>query len=103
MRRFLSFTLTLLYTTVFIVSPSIFAQASTGDATSKMFELIVPTTARTNEAFDVTVKAKNPDGTINTTYEGSIFFAVSPRESGATIPADLDGGGAEYKFTLSEQ
>lgn len=91
MRRFLSFTISLLYTAVFIGSPLVSAQGTNnGDATAPAFELIVPATARANEAFDVTVKALNSDGTTNTTYTGSISFSVSPLGSGATVPANID-------------
>jgi hypothetical protein len=66
--------------------------------------LVFPQTVRANEAFDVTVKALKPDGSINTTYEGSIFFSVDPSGSGAIIPSDLAAeDSTDYKFTLSEQ
>lgn len=68
MRRLLSFALIFTYTVLSSVSPLLFAQAAEGDPGADPFELIVPATARVNEAFDVTVKAKKPDGTINTTY-----------------------------------
>lgn len=104
MRRFLSSLTTTLYIIFFIVSPLVSAQgAPTGDASSPMFELTVPASARVNEAFDVTVKAKNTDGTLNTQYEGGIFFSVTPDGSGATIPANIESSDSEYKFTLSEQ
>lgn len=104
MRRFLSSITALLYTAVFIVSPVVVAQAAEWETPPPpAFDLVFPVTARANEAFDVTVKALKPDGTINTMYEGSIVFAVEPAGSGAIIPADLDGTGEEYKFTLSEQ
>ncbi len=103
MRRFFSSIIAILYAALFVVSPLVSAQAATGDATSPLFELTVPATARANEAFDVTVKAKNTDGTINTKYEGGIFFSVTPDGSGATIPANIESSDSEYKFTLSEQ
>lgn len=69
---------------------------------------MLPATARANEAFDVTVKALKPDGTINTTYEGSIYFDVSSddsSDSGATIPADVnpDANSEPYKFKLDAE
>lgn len=63
----------------------------------------MPATAKANEAFDVTVKALKPDGTTNVTYVGSIFFSVTPTDSGATIPANLDSTDSEFKFSLSDQ
>jgi hypothetical protein len=99
MRRFLSSAIALCYVAIYVISP--FALAQTSDA--PLFELIVPSTAWTNEAFDVTVKAKNADGTINTTYVGGIFFSVNPGESGATIPANIESSDSEFTFSLSEQ
>lgn len=108
MRRFLSSAIALLYTAVFIISPAAIAQAAEWDATKPPFELVLPATARANEAFDVTVKALKPDGTINTTYEGSIYFDVSSddsSDSGATIPADVnpDANSEPYKFKLDAE
>jgi len=88
---------------LFIVSPLVSAQAATGDATAPLFELTVPSTARANEAFDVTVKALKADGTINTTFTGGIFFSVTPGSSGATIPSNIESTDAEFKFSLSDQ
>jgi hypothetical protein len=106
MRRFFSFIIAFIYIAVFVISPVVSAQGTNnGDVatTAPAFELIFPGTVKVNEAFDVTVKALNQDGSANTKYEGAIYFSVTPGGSGATIPADFDGSGVEYKFQLSEQ
>lgn len=72
MRRFLSVIIASLYTVFYVLSPVLFAQVANED----MFELIIPASARANEAFDVTVKALKADGTTNTAYAGSIAFEV---------------------------
>lgn len=70
MRRLISSALAILYSILFSVSPLVSAQAANGDlSTPPVFELTIPATYTVNEAFDVTVKALKPDGTVNTTYE----------------------------------
>lgn len=104
MQRILSSILTVFYIGVFLISPIVLAQDAGGDANSPLFELILPTSAIANEAFSVTVKAKNTDGTINTAYVGSIVFSVTPSGSGATIPANVDeADSVEYTFTATEK
>ncbi len=90
MRRIFSSILAVLYATLFIVSPLVSAQATSGDDAPPAFDLVMPATATANEAFSVTVKALKPDGSINTSYVGSISFAVTPNTAGATIPYNLD-------------
>ncbi len=105
MRRFLSSVLAILYSIVFLVSPLVNAQGtSNGDASNPpVFELTIPTTYPANEAFDVTVKALKLDGTVNTTYEGSINFDIDKDASTVRFPHSLNPTDLAYKFDLSAQ
>jgi len=81
MRRFFSSVLLLSYTGLFLFSPFASAQVAKG-----AFDLIIPDTARVNEAIDVTVKALKPDASTNTTYEGSISFDIDKDPTSVTLP-----------------
>ncbi len=48
------------------------------------FEIIAPSTARVNEAIDVTVRTVDKDKKIVTGYRGSIIFV--PENFGDTVP-----------------
>jgi hypothetical protein len=68
MRRIFSSAFLVIYIGFLSLTPFVSAQGTpTGDAT-KTFELIMPATGRANEAFSLTVKALQLDGTVDTTY-----------------------------------
>lgn len=76
MRRLFSSAFLFIYIGFFIFSPFVSAQgAPTGD-NAKTLEITLSATAIANENFDVTVRAVKPDGSTNTTFTGTIYFAV---------------------------
>jgi hypothetical protein len=62
-------------------------------AAANHFQLIVPATATAGTAFDVTVKALDPYGDVDTNYTGTITFTSS--HALAVLPAD-------YAFTAGD-
>lgn len=109
MRRLFSSAFLFIYIGFFIFSPFVSAQgAPTGD-NAKTLEITLSATAIANENFDVTVRAVKPDGSTNTTFTGTIYFAVEkawvPVSAGdnATIPYDINGEVDGYIFDLDAQ
>jgi hypothetical protein len=60
------------------------------------FQIVAPTSAPSGTAFDVTVIAVDPDGNIDTNYQGTVTFATSDTDPGVVLPAD-------YTFQASDQ
>lgn len=67
---------------------SIDSSLSAADTTAKIhhFSLIAPPTAKSGEAIDITVEAKDKDDKVITDYRGSVYFSTDT-DFGATIPA----------------
>jgi hypothetical protein len=76
MRRVFSSILLLIFIGFFTLSPFVSAQGTATGDNAKTFEITLPATAIANENFDVTIRALKADGSTNTTFTGTIYFAV---------------------------
>lgn len=62
------------------------------------FTLTTPDSAKTGEAIDVTVEARDKDDKVISTYHGSVFFQA-PSDFNATLPSQ----GKAILFTESDK
>ncbi|MBP9780290.1 hypothetical protein KBD33_06790, partial [Candidatus Gracilibacteria bacterium] len=81
MSKFISSLLALTLSLGFFVGT---IQAAATEGVVTQFEVIIPPTARMNEAIDVTIRAVDSDKKVVTGYRGSIIFV--PESFGDTVP-----------------